>query len=224
MSADTSDRTGAPTIARMRLNNVRRVGVLAWPIAVGALVLASCGSDGAGGATASTLNLDTEATNYIVKDPVTTTIAPLIDETDTTGEQIYIVQAGDYAIKVADLFQVPLEDLLNYNGWASGAEFPFPGQEVRIPPGGAAAGAPANDTPTEEPAAAETPVGETIPEAGSNCEAGSYTIEAGDTSRVKVANKFDVTVEAMDAANAGTDGYSSFYPGLEIVIPAKADC
>ncbi len=206
----------------MRLNNVRRVGVLAWPIAAGALILASCGSDGAGGATASTLNLDTEATNYIVKDPVTTTIAPLIDDTTSTGEQIYIVQAGDYAIKVADLFQVPLEDLLNYNGWASGNEFPFPGQEVRIPPGGATAGA-ADPTP-DEAAPVDAPVGDTIPEAGSNCEAGSYTIEAGDTSRVKVANKFDVTVEAMDAANAGTDGYSSFYPGLEIVIPAKADC
>ena len=32
------------------------------------------------------------------------------------------------------------------------------------------------------------------------------------------------TVEALDAANAGTDGYSSFYPGLVIVIPAKTDC
>ena len=39
-----------------------------------------------------------------------------------------------------------------------------------------------------------------------------------------MAEKFDVTVDALDAANAGTPGYSAFYPGLEIVIPAKADC
>ena len=40
----------------------------------------------------------------------------------------------------------------------------------------------------------------------------------------KVASKFDVTVGALDAANASTPGYSSFYVGLEIVIPAKSDC
>ena len=34
----------------------------------------------------------------------------------------------------------------------------------------------------------------------------------------------DVTVEALRAANASTPNYSSFYPGLVIVIPAKADC
>jgi hypothetical protein len=39
-----------------------------------------------------------------------------------------------------------------------------------------------------------------------------------------VANKFDVTVEALRAANSGTDDYSVFYVGLEIVIPAKSDC
>lgn len=201
----------------MGLNNIGKIGrlsILTWPIVAGALVLASCGSDAATGASASTINLD--ATNYIVKDPVTTTVAPLpSDEETSTGSQTYVVQSGDYAIKVADLFDVPLEDLLNFNGWATGNEFPFPGEEIRIPPGG-----------TAQVVAADTGevVGETIPEAGSNCAPGSYTIEDGDNARSKVASKFDVTVEALDAANAGTNGYSSFYPGLKIVIPAKADC
>ncbi len=210
----------------MGLNNIGKIGrlsVLAWPIVVGALVLASCGSDTASGATASTIDLD--ATNYIVKDPVTTTIAPLPSDETTTGSQTYVVQSGDYAIKVADQFGVPLEDLLNFNGWATGSEFPFPGEEIKIPPGGTnqAAGA---DPVTDAAAGSETPapVGETIPDTGSNCEPGSYTIEAGDNARSKVANKFDVTVEALDAANSGTSGYSAFYPGLKIVIPAKADC
>ena len=39
-----------------------------------------------------------------------------------------------------------------------------------------------------------------------------------------MAEKFDVTVEAMDEANQGTNGYAAFYPGLKIVIPAKEDC
>ena len=203
-----------------------RMSVLTWPIVAGALVLASCGSDATSGATASTINLD--ATNYIVKDPVTTTIASLSGGEETaTGSQTYVVQSGDYAIKVADQFGVPLEDLRNFNGWATGNEFPFPGEEIKIPPGGTTQAA-ATDADTDVAAAAgedgEASVGETIPDTGSNCAPGSYTIEDGDNARSKVANKFDVTVEALDAANAGTSGYSAFYPGLKIVIPAKADC
>jgi hypothetical protein len=51
------------------------------------------------------------------------------------------------------------------------------------------------------------------------CVPGKYTIQTTDTSRIKVADKFDVTVQALDAANANTAGYSSFYAGLEIIIP-----
>jgi LysM repeat protein len=60
--------------------------------------------------------------------------------------------------------------------------------------------------------------------AGGNCAAGSYTITAADNAKIKVANKFNVTVAQLDAANAATKGYSGFYPGLKIVIPAKANC
>ena len=50
---------------------------------------------------------------------------------------------------------------------------------------------------------------------------GSYTITADDTTRLKVAEKFDVTVEALDAANANTSGYSGFYPGLADRHPVR---
>jgi LysM repeat protein len=205
----------------MRVNRIGKLGslgVVTWPLLVGALVLASCGSDTASGSTVSTISLD--ATNYIVKDPVTTTTEALSGA--SAGSQTYIVQSGDYAIKVADQFGVPLEDLLNFNGWATGNEFPFPGEEIKIPPGGKTPGA---AVVAEDPAAAadETSAGETIPASGSNCEPGSYTIEAGDFEG-RVASKFDVTVEALRAANTGTADYSVFYVGLKIVIPAKSDC
>ena len=219
-----------------RTDTVRRAGALAGPVLVGALVLAGCGSDTTSGATASTLSLDSESTSYILRDPVTTTAAPVVPEEGSTagGTQTYVVQSGDYAIKVADQFGVPLEELLNINGWASGNEFPFPGEEITIPPGGTVQGSGSTETAADVATPADTgddtaagagePVaGDTIPDVGSNCEAGSYTIVEGDYLG-KVASKFDITVEAMNAANAGTDGYSAFYPGLKIVIPAKSDC
>ncbi len=216
----------------MQVNRFGKLGslsVVSWPLVVGALVLASCGSDTASSASVSTISLD--ATNYIVKDPVTTTTEPLsADPGDgiVAGSQTYVVQSGDYPLKVANDFGVPVEDLLNFNGWATASEFPFPGEEIKIPPGGTTPGAaaPAADAavdPATDAGGATEAVGETIPEAGSNCEPGSYTIAAGDFEN-KVASKFDVTLDALRSANSGTSGYSAFYPGLKIVIPAKSNC
>ena len=55
------------------------------------------------------------------------------------------------------------------------------------------------------------------------CSAGTYTLEAGDYP-IGVAEKFDITLDALNAANASTPGYSTFYPSLQIVIPAATDC
>jgi LysM repeat protein len=83
----------------------------------------------------------------------------------------------------------------------------------------------ATETETTETEATETEATptETIPDAGDNCSQGTYTIVEGDYEGL-VAGKFDVTVDALRAANVSTPGYSAFYPGLEIVIPAKSDC
>lgn len=48
-----------------------------------------------------------------------------------------------------------------------------------------------------------------------------YTVQSGDVP-FTVANKFSVPLDALNLANADTAGYSSFYVGLKIVIPAGA--
>lgn len=58
---------------------------------------------------------------------------------------------------------------------------------------------------------------------GNGCQAGRYVILETDTSRQMVADKFDLTVEQMDAANTETPGYNAFYPGLEITIPCPSE-
>jgi len=206
----------------MSSSPLRRLGALIGPVVVGAFLLASCGgADDA--ATRSTIDLSADSTAFVVRPPATT-VAPVETAAPEAGavvdtEQEYVVQAGDAPIVVANRFNVSVDDLIAYNEWGPG-EFAFPGETIKIPPGGTAPGAtPAVSTEVDETAAPAA----TIPDAGDNCAPGAYTIAEGDFEG-KVADNFDVTLDALRAANANTQGYSAFFPGLEIVIPAKADC
>jgi hypothetical protein len=232
-----------PAIAA-RTGVSRRVAAIVGPALIGAVLLTSCGGD-EGGATQSTIDLSASSTAFVVRTPATT-VPPADTGVPGTGEggtvegtQEYEVQAGDYPYLIVERFAISLEDLVNVNEWGSANEFPGPGTIILIPPGGRsvaevmAGGGDDESTETDTDTETDTGSGEetesseptaTIPDAGDNCAEGSYTITAEDNTRQKVANAFDVTVEALDAANAGTPGYSAFYPGLEIVIPAKSDC
>lgn len=220
----TSPSTPAPARSR-------RVAAVVGPALLGAILLTSCGGDDTG-ATQSTIDLSASSTAFVVRAPATT-----LPPTDTAGAdggvvegtQEYEVQAGDYPYLLVDRFEVSLDDLLAVNEWADANEFPGPGTIILIPPGGKSvesvlAGTSDGDSGggTDADSGDTTPAA-TIPDAGDNCAAGSYTIVDGDYEG-KVATKFDITVDALRAANASTAGYSAFYPGLQIVIPAKSDC
>lgn len=211
--------------------------MLAGPALVGAIVLSSCGGAETG-ATQSTLDLSAASTAFVVRPPATT-VAPVETvpgdtEAIVEGTQEYEVQSGDAPFVLVNRFGVTLEDLLGVNEWTDASQFPFPGTVILIPPGGKsvaaylAGTATSTDTSTDASTDASTESAdaapaETIPDAGDNCSQGTYVIVDGDYLG-KVASKFDVTVPALNAANVNTSGYSSFYVGLEIVIPAKADC
>jgi LysM repeat protein len=210
----------------------RRLGVLVGPALIGAVVLSSCGG-GESGATQSTIDLSAASTAFVVRPPATTVPVDTLAEGDpdaiVEGIQEYTVQSGDAPYVLVTRFGISLEDLLGVNEWTDPSQFPFPGTVILIPPGAksvtaaTAATTDSGDTSADDEAEAEATPAETIPDAGDNCSQGTYTIVEGDYLG-KVASKFDVTVDALNAANASTPGYSSFYPGLEIVIPAKSDC
>jgi LysM repeat protein len=225
------DDTGSArrrTLFRMQSSRsstrVRRLGALVGPVLVGAFVLSSCGG-GESAATQSTIDLSAASTAFVVRPPATT--EPPVDtaadpDAIVEGTQEYTVQSGDAPYVLVNRFGVTLEDLLGVNEWTSPDQFPFPGTVILIPPGGKSVAA--ATTPTPDAADATTnAASEPIPDAGDNCAPGTYTVVEGDYLG-KVASKFDVTVEALNAANVNTSGYSSFYVGLEIVIPAKSDC
>ena len=66
-----------------------------------------------------------------------------------------------------------------------------------------------------------TAVGETIAPGTKTTEITEYTIKDGDVP-FTVANKFGITLDALNLANADTSGYSAFYVGLKIKIPVGA--
>lgn len=211
---------------------------------VGALVVvgAACGGDTPESPSAATVTI--KPASYTQRPaPTVANTGPVVIEPDDEGrtEQVqnYTVAPDEYPSNIADDFGVSLEDLMNINDWTLRdgivPEFEGEGSEIRIPPGALVPAAtttttaPVNPRPTTTTAAADDdpePPSEpgTTTTLGDNCSVGSYTIVADDTTRVKVAERFDVTVEALDAANADTTGYGGFYPGLEIVIPPAADC
>ncbi len=198
--------------------SARRLGVLAAPLLIGAVVLSSCGG-GESGATQSTIDLSAASTAFVVRPPATTEPADTAVDPDAVvdGTQEYTVQSGDAPYVLVTRFGVTLEDLLAVNEWTDVSQFPFPGTVILIPPGAksvAASGAATTDPAVEDAAdegSTETTPTETIPDAGDNCDQGTYTIAEGDYPG-KVASKFDVTVDG------------AFFVGLEIVIPAKSDC
>jgi LysM repeat protein len=203
-----------------------------------AILISACG-DG-DDETSNTPVVAIQETSYVVKEPATTTttLPPDLsaDGAISAEAQVYTVVAGDAVYSIASKFDVDPVEMANFNDWPEGVNhFLAVGDVVNIPPGGKIPSAAVADDETatddtEADTSDETDSTEADTEStdappsgtGDDCEPGSYTITADDTTRLKVAEKFDVTVEALDAANANTNGYSGFYPGLKIVIPCVA--
>ena len=193
--------------------------------AVPLLLVTACG--GGGDATGSSGNLTPiTGSSYVTIEPATTTTTTTLAPVDVASlqpgdtspvEQTYTVVSGDSVSKIAALYGITGDVLAAYNSWPEGTAHPiFPGDVIRIPPDSQVPG-----TATEIPASGDTAAGDTATDdttADGECPT-TYVIQSGDTSRIKVADKFDITYEQMDAANVNTPGYASFVVGTPITIP-----
>ncbi len=198
--------------------------ILLAPIAFGALLFSACG-DGTTATTSSVVNL--ESTNY---NTLATTAATLPPSTTLVGATVppgqattdvteYTVQANDVPFTVANRYGITVDALALANVDTPGYGAFYVGLKIKIPAG---AITPSSTVPTETTLPA-TPTETTTTLAGgaSNCAQGSYTIVEGDLPGT-VAQKFDVTVDQLNAANANTKGYTNFVVGVKIIIPASS--
>ena len=190
-------------------------------VLVGAALLSACGADAATGSSTTAVNLN--STSFATLAPTLSTVpAPTtvpVEGQVSTVAQDYTIVAGDVPVNVAKRFGVTLDALNLANAATTNYSSFYVGLIIKIPEG-ALVPAPvttvAAGTETETTTASATTTTATPDENG--CTTGSYVIVEGDLPG-RVATKFDVTLEQLNAANANTSGYKNFIVGVTIVIP-----
>jgi LysM repeat protein len=179
------------------------------------LLAAGCGSESTG-SQATLANI--QGSSYVTIPPATTTTTVFVPTTTVPGvsaeAQSYTVVAGDSVFRIASLFDVDPEVLANFNSWPEGIQHPIlPGDVVNIPPGAAVPGVDASD---DGPGADDD--GGAV--AGEGC---THTIELNENP-TRVARKYDITYEQLQAANPFMDFTTTFIVGDVLTIPPEGNC
>lgn len=215
----------APTLVSMQFRS-RAVALAA--LGVGPLLLAAgCGGTSASGPTATLARI--QPTSFVEVEPATTTTTTTLppDFTPEAGtrspvEQVYTIKSGDSLGAIAARYDISLDQLVNYNQFPNGSsQLILPGDQIKIPPDSLV---PGTATETADSGTGTDDGGDeaTAEEASSGDCPTTYTIQSGDNTRIGVAERFGITYQEMDAANANTPGYSSFVVGTQITIPCPS--
>ena len=189
-------------------------------VGVAVLGLAACGGSN-DEATNTSLNPLGSSTAFRTIPPTTTTLSVSSDASNTGvigGEQSYTIVSGDFPIAVARKLGCESWDLIAaFNELNPDPnEFPFPGTVLKVPPD--CAGEPVDETTETSTATATSEATATTGTDGS----ANYTVQAGDTIS-GIASNFDVSIDALTAANGWTDGANhAIFPGDTIIIPGPA--
>lgn len=188
-------------------------------VLVGAALLSACGDGAASGSSTTAVNLN--STSFATLAPTLSTLA--VETSQPTEGQIspvaqdYTIVAGDVPVNVAKRFGVSLDALTLANANTANYAAFYVGLVIKIPEGALVPAPTTTVAPGTEPVTPAVTT-TTAPTDSNGCTTGSYTIVDGDLPG-RVAKKFDVTVEQLDAANANTSGYKNFIVGVTIVIP-----
>jgi LysM repeat protein len=198
-------------------------------VAVAGLVLAltatAC-AESAASPSVSTVAI--QPSSYVTKPVVTTssTVPGTVAEGRSPVEQEYVVESGDYPVLIAERFGVSLDELRNYNDWEDDySDFPGAGEIVKIPPGALIPEEEPETTASESTNTENTGEESTSTVSNDPCATGTYEVEPNDYP-ILVADKFDVSLEALAEANGWTPPDYANFPsaGTTINIPPGDEC
>ena len=189
--------------------------------------LAACDGNGED-ASQSTITI--RPTAYVTL-PVVTTARPTstgagqdaASDREATGEgDVYVVRPGDALPLIASRFDITVEELVDFNNWEDGAAHPiYPDDEVLIPD---FAAEPEDEVTDERP---DDGLG-TMPAPGGGplCPDGTerdlYEIVPGDFIS-RVADKNEISIEELEAANTENPAYQVFAPGQDLWLPCEGE-
>lgn len=197
-------------------------------LAIVSAVAAGCGDDEAAPsfstiAVTSTAYVTIPArttTSSVARDPDDDSTGVAIEPAvanDPTRERTYEIKAGDFLMKIARDFDLPVDNIIEYNAWPDGVRHALvPGDEILIPPSDYDPDA--TDDSAEARAADESIDDDSVGECPDGEPQETYTIRAGDFP-ARVARDNDTTVEELAAANEGVVGYPGFVVGVQINLP-----
>ena len=195
---------------------------------LGVVALSAC--DGGGDDATAQTTIAIRPTAYVTL-PVVTTARPASTSAGQPGApdrqaegegEVYEVERGDALQLIADRYDITVEELAEFNDWEDGVFHPiYPGDEVRIPE---FADVPEETVTDERP---DDGLG-TMPAPGGGplCPDGSerdlYEIVSGDFIS-RVADKNDISIDELEAANADNPAYLSFAPGQDLWLPCEGE-
>lgn len=208
--------------------NARRRSLVATLVGIGCLGLAACGDNGAASTNAPAA---VRPTSYVMLEPesTTTTIAAANTTLPAEGaidpnEQTYVIVARDSVYGIAEKHGITPDQLVQYNQWADGINhFLVVGAEIKIPPNARVPGTGSSGAGSGATGDADVTTGSGIPDvtepAAPPC---THTIVANDNP-TRVAEKYGISVQVLEQANAGNAAFGSFPIGGTLNIPAGAD-
>ncbi|MEO6571973.1 MAG: LysM peptidoglycan-binding domain-containing protein [Ilumatobacteraceae bacterium] len=193
------------------------------------LLAAGCG--GTGSDSSDALLVPVQSSSYVTIEAATTstTTIPVVVGDIAAGEvspvqQEYTVVSNDSVSKIAGLYNITMDVLVNFNAWPEGTSHSLQvGDKVLIPPNAIVPGTATNDTTapaTDGGGETATPTVTSAPAAGTACQ---HTVVENDNP-TRVAKQYGITVDELAAANNGNPAYSNFLLGSKLNIPANGSC